>query len=135
MGTWGTGPFDSDAAEDYVDGLERLPAAQRTAVLARTFRRAIEAGGSERNPGEVIAAAAVVAANMPSGATLSWNEDYEGISELLIRPISAEFARSAVQALDAALPADGWVWRSWVSDDDRHESEAMVNALKAALNA
>ncbi|MGA4844923.1 DUF4259 domain-containing protein [Streptomyces sp. G5(2025)] len=23
MGTWGTGPFDSDLAADFVDGLER----------------------------------------------------------------------------------------------------------------
>ncbi|MFD7057718.1 DUF4259 domain-containing protein, partial [Streptomyces mirabilis] len=25
MGTWGTGPFDSDLAADFVDGLEGLP--------------------------------------------------------------------------------------------------------------
>lgn len=39
MGTWGTGPFDSDLAADFVDELERLTHQQVIEVLERTFQR------------------------------------------------------------------------------------------------
>jgi hypothetical protein len=60
VGAWGTGPFDSDAAEDYVDALGRMSAAQRLGALEETFgRAAMAANDSWRQPGELIAAAAV----------------------------------------------------------------------------
>jgi hypothetical protein len=72
VGTWGTGPFDSDAAEDYVDALERMSALQRLGALEEIFgRAAMAADDSWRQPGELIAAAALVAANMPLGTSLS----------------------------------------------------------------
>jgi len=33
MGTWGTGPFDSDMAEDFVDQLEGLTPERRAEVI------------------------------------------------------------------------------------------------------
>lgn len=135
MGTWGTGPFDSDTAEDLADSLEDLPAEERMARVDRVLRRAIDAGDSEKLPGEVIAAAAVIASNLPPGINLPWNEDYEGISEWLPKPVPTEFTARAIQALDRALPADGWYWRSWTDDNDRREAEDVVNAARSALCA
>jgi Domain of unknown function (DUF4259) len=37
MGTFGTGPFDSDGALDFLDGLAELPTGQRREVLERMF--------------------------------------------------------------------------------------------------
>src|SRR5689334_15523069 len=116
MGTWGSGPLDSDTAEDFLDELEEQPVSQRLTVVEKTFRSAIEAGGSSNSsvlPEEVMAAAAVVAANIPAGRVLVWNEEYPSITEWLAKPITPTLASAAIQALDVTLPADSWFWTSW----------------------
>jgi hypothetical protein len=44
MGTWGTGPFDSDLAADFVDELEGLTHQQVIDVLERAFQRVTDSG-------------------------------------------------------------------------------------------
>ncbi|MGN7136358.1 DUF4259 domain-containing protein [Streptomyces pseudogriseolus] len=67
MGTWGTGPFDSDLAADFVDGLEGLTHQQVIDVLERAFQRVTDSG--ERVDGgdgaEAVAASALVASTLP----------------------------------------------------------------------
>ncbi|MEW1614375.1 MULTISPECIES: DUF4259 domain-containing protein [unclassified Streptomyces] len=136
MGTWGSGPFDSDTAEDFLDELQEQSAPQRLAVVENTFRSAIEGGGSSSSsvlPEEVMTAAAVVAANVPAGRSLAWNEEYPGIMEWLAKPITPALASSAVQALEAALPTDGWFWRSWVDAEERSEAQAAIDRLRSVL--
>ncbi|WP_149552860.1 DUF4259 domain-containing protein [Streptomyces marokkonensis] len=136
MGTWGSGPFDSDTAEDFLDGLEEQSAPQRLAVVQSTFRSAVEGGGSSSSsvlPEEVMAAAAVVAANIPAGHSLTWNEEYPGITEWLAKPITQALASSAVRALEVVLPADGWFWRSWVDPQERSEAQAAIGRLQSVL--
>jgi hypothetical protein len=136
VGTWGTGPFDSDGAEDYVDELERMSAAQRLDALEEIFGRAVMAvGDSWREPSELIAAAAVVAANMPLGTGVPLDEDHGEMPQWLVKPVPDELAVSAVRALDAALPTGGWFWRSWTDEGDRIESQTVVANLKAALSS
>jgi hypothetical protein len=63
-GTFGTGPFDSDDARDLVDQLADRPG-QRREVLDRLFFRVRDRPGLldwEFSAGEVVAAAAIVAA-------------------------------------------------------------------------
>ncbi|GGS00905.1 MULTISPECIES: DUF4259 domain-containing protein [Streptomyces] len=136
MGTWGTGPFDSDSAEDFLDELEKQPVSRRLAVVESTFRSAIEAG-SRSNPSvlpeEVMAAAGVVAANVPAGSFLAWNEDYPSITEWLAKPIAPALASAAIQALEVALPADGWFWTSWVDASEREEAQAAIDSLRSVL--
>lgn len=54
MGTWGTGPFDSDLAADFVDELEGLTHQQVIDVLGRAFQRVTDSGervdGGETGP-------------------------------------------------------------------------------------
>ncbi|MEU9174059.1 DUF4259 domain-containing protein [Streptomyces sp. NPDC048420] len=136
MGTWGSGPFDSDTAEDFLDELEEQPASRRLTVVENTFRSAIEAGGRSNSsvlPEEVMAAAAVVAANVPAGSSLAWNEEYPSITEWLAKPITPALALSAIQALEVALPADGWFWRSWVDASEREEAQAAIGSLRSVL--
>jgi Domain of unknown function (DUF4259) len=133
MGTWGTGPFDSDAAEDLVDRLEELSAAQRAEQLRAVFQRAVDSYDAELLAGEVLAAAAVIAANLPSGTSLPWKEEYPGISEWLMKPIPLDLSSLAIQALNASLPINGQFWRSWVDRGEREESEAVVTRLSAVL--
>ncbi|WP_164715981.1 DUF4259 domain-containing protein [Streptomyces sp. WAC 06738] len=135
-GTWGSGPFDSDAAEDFLDELEGRSAPQRLAAVERTLRSAIEGDGSSSSsvlPEEVMAAAAVVAANIPAGNSLAWNEEVAGITEWLVKPVEPALAASAAQALDVALPPDGWFWRSWVDMEERSEAQAAIDRLQSIL--
>ncbi|WP_078490308.1 DUF4259 domain-containing protein [Streptomyces scopuliridis] len=137
MGTWGSGPFDSDTAEDFLDELEEQSAPERLAVMESTFRSAVEGGGGSSSsvlPEEVMAAAAVVAANVPAGQSLSWNEEYPSITEWLEKPITPALASSAIHALEVALPTDGWFWRSWVDVEERAEAQAAIDRLRAVLS-
>ncbi|AWK09796.1 DUF4259 domain-containing protein [Streptomyces spongiicola] len=136
MGTWGSGPLDSDTAEDYLDELEEQSVSQRLTVVEKTFRSAIGAGGGSNSsvlPEEVMAAAAVVAANIPAGRALAWNEEYPSITEWLAKPITPALASSAIQALEVTLPADGWFWRSWVDAGEREEAQAAIGSLRSVL--
>ncbi|PAX83042.1 hypothetical protein CLM85_05145 [Streptomyces albidoflavus] len=136
MGTWGSGPFDSDTAEDFLDEMEERSAPQRLEVVEHTFRTAIEAGGNSTSsvlPEEVVAAAAVVAANVPTGRSLPWNEEYPSVTEWLAKPVAPLLASSAIQALELTVPTGGRFWRSWVDADEREEAQAAINSLRAVL--
>jgi hypothetical protein len=65
MGTWGPGAFDNDDALDLLDMLAEQDVALRRETLERIFRRAREHPQDLNRtfgPGQVVAAAAVVAA-------------------------------------------------------------------------
>lgn len=79
MGTWGSGPFDNDTAEDTLEELDAMSQRHREETVSAVFRSAVRGAGSPSAsvlPEEVIVAAAVVAANTPAGARVEWNEDY-----------------------------------------------------------
>ena len=134
MGTWGTGPFDSDTAEDFVDRLEDLPSAQRAERLRARLEKAV-ADGDDKLPGEVLAAAAVVAANLPAGRGLSWNEDYEGIESWLSRDEAGDLAGLADRALELTFAPDGWYWASWSDAEDSEEARAVHGRLREVLQS
>ena len=131
MGTWGTGPFDSDMAEDVVDQLESLPA-RRIDVLTDRLERAASAQPDELL-GEVLAAAAVVAANLPAGRDLPWNDDYPGITTWLSGDQAESLALLARRALDMRFRPDGGYRRSWVDDAERRERHAAYEQIRLVL--
>jgi hypothetical protein len=104
MGTSGTGPFDSDGALDFLDGLAELPAGQRREVLERLFlvvRNAPEQLERTVFPDEVVAAAAVVAASLSGGASIRQqlaNTGYDA-DAILVTEADPELAASALSAL------------------------------------
>lgn len=136
MGTWGTGLFDSDTAEDYLDELEGRSASGRLAAVTATLRASSDRGMSSRVlPEEVMAAAAVVAANLPAGAPLEWGEDYPGVVDWLPKPIDSTLASSATRALENAFSGNDSFWRSWVSEQDRAEARAELERVTALLRS
>ncbi|EHR61146.1 hypothetical protein SaccyDRAFT_2264 [Saccharomonospora cyanea NA-134] len=80
-----------------------------------------------------MAAAAVVAANVPAGRSLAWKEGYPSITEWLSKPFTSPLASSAIQALELVLPADGWFWKSWVDAGEREEDQTTIDSLIAVL--
>ena len=71
MGTWGPGAFDNDDALDLLDTLTEQDAASRGETLERIFRTTREHPENLNwtlGPGQVVAAASVVAAGCrPAG--------------------------------------------------------------------
>jgi hypothetical protein len=138
VGTWGVEPFDSDTVLDFLDGLGALTAGGRLELVVRTLESVLvnsRPESSETLPEEVISAAAVIAASLPSGEDFSWNEEVPGITEWLPKPVSLQVRTLAIDALEAALPVGGWWWRSWVDDAERAQAKAALDEVKRALRA
>jgi hypothetical protein len=138
MGTWGSGPFDNDTAEDTLEELDAMSERCREETVDSVFRAAVRGAGSPSAsmlPEEVIVAAAVVAANAPAGAGVDWNEDYPTITDWLAKPVSPALAASAVEALEAALPADGWYWSGWKEPQDKAEAEEWIGRIISLLRS
>ncbi|WP_283134316.1 DUF4259 domain-containing protein [Rhizohabitans arisaemae] len=136
MGTWGSGPFDNDTAEDFLDELEEMSPSQRQALVEKLFHSAIEGREGSRTsvlPEEVVAAAALVAANIPAGSSIFLNEDYPGIAEWLERPVLPALASLAIQAVEVTFSADSWFWGSWVDTESRKEAQSAIRSLRSVL--
>ncbi|MEO3753784.1 DUF4259 domain-containing protein [Streptomyces sp. B6B3] len=144
MGTWGTAPFANDSALDLLETLLPASSTERLTLVLRTLdTRAYDAGddgddaddddAARRAPEAVISAAAVIAANLPTGAPLPWNSRVPGITRWLARPVPADTPARALAAIDAAVPDDGPWWAAWLDDADRERAGATLDQLRAAL--
>ncbi|WP_217170020.1 DUF4259 domain-containing protein [Streptomyces sp. AC512_CC834] len=136
MGTWGAEPFDSDTAQDYLDQLVGLTAPQRLDAIKQTLEDVLgreDSRTSESLPEEVVAAAAVITANLESGSEFSWNEEASGVIRWLEKPISVGIRDLALSALDASIPEGNWWWQSWVDTSDREIAQACLSHVRLAL--
>ncbi|MFF4887529.1 DUF4259 domain-containing protein [Streptomyces nigra] len=133
MGTWGTGPFDSDLAADFVDELEGLTHQQVIDVLERAFHRVTDS--RERVDGgdgaEAIAAGALVASTLPDSPIVIDPDD--GPAEPL-PALPASLRASAKSALhrvfqDGSEMATGWV-DSGDADQWRQEVRQILQVLE-----
>ena len=141
MGTFGTGPFSSDGALDFLDELAEQPPERRKPTLARMFvavRDKPEVLWREFFPDEVVAAAAIVAATLPGGQR--FDEQLEALVEQdLARDIrlgapAPELADLALGALELVAGPDGPWLRGWTRDEDAAEARDTITALSQALN-
>ncbi|MFF3753127.1 DUF4259 domain-containing protein [Streptomyces sp. NPDC002018] len=135
MGTWGTGPFDSDLAADFVDELDGLAPKHIADVLERAFQRVMNSGARlDGGDGvEAIAAAALVAGQLPGAQVVIDPEDgpKEPLPEL---PTSLRaLARNALHRVlrDGSEAATGWVHSS-DADQWRQEVQRIIRALDTA---
>ena len=138
MGTFGTGPFDSDGALDFLDGLAELHGGQRREVLERMLLVARnEPEQLERTvfPDEVVAAAAVVAASLAGGASVRQqlaNTGYDA-DAIVVTEADHELAASALNALGRAAGRDGPWHHGWTSPDDAVRARQTTEQLAALL--
>ncbi|WP_165944714.1 DUF4259 domain-containing protein [Saccharopolyspora terrae] len=137
MGTWATSPFGSDTALDVIDVVVSYSPEERLDFIERTLVSAVQNGESSEDPlpDETLAVAAILAANLPGGAELPWNEDAEGVDHWLTKPVHARYSALAVEAIEAALPPEGWWRRSWVDASDRREFDEALGRLLVVLRA
>ncbi|MFF3849593.1 DUF4259 domain-containing protein [Streptomyces sp. NPDC002328] len=134
MGTWGTGPFDSDLAADFVDELEGLSHQQVIDVLGRAFQRVTDSG--ERVDGgdgaEAIAAGALVASALPDSPIVIDPDD--GPSQPLPE-LPASLRVSARLALDRVLQDGSEMASGWVDSADAERWRQEVRQILEALEA
>ncbi|WP_181140569.1 DUF4259 domain-containing protein [Streptomyces sp. Ru62] len=134
MGTWGTGPFDSDLAADFVDELEGLTHQQVIDVLERAFQRVTDSGEcvDGGDGAEAVAAGALVASALPDSPLVIDPDDgpREALPELpgSLR-VSAGLALNRVLQ-DGSEMATGWV-DSADADQWRQEVRQILQALEA----
>jgi hypothetical protein len=115
MGTWGTGPFDSDSAADFVDALDAAGAEARLELVSSTLHRMARSTGRIDDGAEGIAAAALVASQCPGG------ERYAADDDAPTRPLPTfptELRAVAAAALTRALDQDSGVSDGWVDPGD-----------------
>ncbi|MFE5209093.1 DUF4259 domain-containing protein [Streptomyces sp. NPDC056600] len=75
MGTWDTGPFDNDTAADFCGDLDDAPSGERAGMVRAVLLRAARTEATVYCDGDTgekaLAAAALVAAQCPRGASVT----------------------------------------------------------------
>ncbi|MFK4149748.1 DUF4259 domain-containing protein [Streptomyces sp. NPDC004065] len=134
MGTWGTGPFDSDLAADFVDELEGLTHRQVIDVLGRAIQRVMDS--RERVDGgdgaEAVAAGALVASTLPDSPIVIDPDD--GPSQTLPE-LPASLRASARLALDRVLQGGSEMATSWVDSADAEQWRQEVRQILETFEA
>jgi Domain of unknown function (DUF4259) len=138
VGTWGTGAFDNDLALDLLDTLTEQDEAQRRQTLERIFRGAGEhAADLDRflGPGEVVAAAAVVAARLETGEGIAAEITERGydLRAVLIQESGPELPGAALTALLIAGGRDGTWHQGWVDAEDALQARQTTDQLTAVF--
>ncbi|WP_329266960.1 DUF4259 domain-containing protein [Streptomyces sp. NBC_01451] len=132
MGTWGTGPFDSDLAADFVNDLEGLTSQKVIEVLERAFRRVTDSGArvDGGDGAEAVVAAALVASTIPGSGMVIDPDD--GPREPLPQ-LPLALRSSAVLALQCLLHDGSELLTGWVDSADaalwRHEVHRIAETL------
>jgi hypothetical protein len=140
MGTFGTGPFSSDGAMDFLEDLAGRPPEHRVPALARMFlfvKDKPELLWREFFPDEVVAAAAVVAATLPGGQ--QFDEELKALAEddlasaVRLAAPAPELANMALEALLFVAGHDGPWHQGWTNDTDAAEARDTIAALSQVL--
>lgn len=134
MGTWGTGPYDNDAAADFCGFLHDAPPARRPEMIRAALHVAARTGGYlDANLAEkaVAAAAIVVAQRTGTPPDSAYAPDFLVAGEPLDLP--EEVRPLAVAALDRVVGA-GSEWRElWEEASDPGVALRVVAGLRTAL--
>lgn len=138
MGTWGTGAFDNDLALDLLDTLAGQDEARRRQTVERVFREAVEHQGDlDRylGPGEVVAAAAVVAAGLETGEAIAAEITEHGyeLGAVVFQESDPELADAALGALLIATgPGGTWHW-GWADAEDASQARQTTDQLASVF--
>ncbi|MFI0261022.1 DUF4259 domain-containing protein [Streptomyces sp. NPDC017056] len=134
MGTWGTGPFDGDAAADFLAELAAMSVDRRLGAI----RGVLSTAAAERDyleapqGGMAVAAAALTAAARAGSASPA---DPAYGPELAVPAPPPQLAVLAVHALDRVLAPDSELAELWdESGDGGREWRAVLARLRTELS-
>lgn len=140
MGSYNTGPFDSDTAQDLLELYSELTVEERLENLRFVFL------GGPRHPDgpfepvdetEVLAGAALIARALPGGSEqvdaipqMDWDEE---LSAAALPLPDNELVRLALDTLRKELPPESTWFELWLSEDDQRESRNAVKVVSEVL--
>jgi hypothetical protein len=133
MSAWGAGPFESDDALDFLDGVETDAGEVAVASLGRPLEHVAHAGGYLEAPDvtEAVAAAALIGAVLNPAAAAAEPSLPPVAARLAPGQIDNELVELARQALRRALrPHDNELHELWVEGGAVEEWQA---GLRRAL--
>nr|BEK67583.1 hypothetical protein KPHV_48100 [Kitasatospora purpeofusca] len=131
MGSWGTGPFDSDHAADFANEVDRaLPHQRHTVIQHRLTRYTEAAEPDDYVQDEAIAAAALVAAQCPGG--LATEGPYG--PEKPIPELPAHLRPLATAALDRVLATAQSTMGRWFQRESAEQWLDGVEQLRTVLD-
>jgi hypothetical protein len=138
VGTWGPGAFDNDDALDLLDMLTRQDAISRRQELERIFRTTREHPENLNwtlGPAEVVAAAAIVAASLPTGEAVAreiTGHHYD-TAALMIPDTDPELADAALAALLIAAGRDGAWHQGWTDAPTAWQARRTTDQLASVF--
>ncbi|MEV7278684.1 DUF4259 domain-containing protein [Streptomyces sp. NPDC093111] len=133
MGTRGTGPFQSDLADDFRDWLDGLPSQEAAAAIKEALQRVVDSGsvvGGE-DGAEVVAAAAYVLGHAQD-SDLPTNS--EGGPERPLPEMSEPVRALARQALRRVLGDGSELAGGWVDSSSAAEWRQEVQLILRAFD-
>jgi hypothetical protein len=136
MGAWGVGPFENDSALDWRDDLQRCAPDKRVELIRDAFMAVVGQGDSYLDSDfavEAIAAAAVLASQLPGGPTVaSLGADFVAAGGGFDVP--GDLPPLALRALDRVV-AEKSEWRSlWAEADMLDELAGVLAPIRAVLD-
>ncbi|MGS2617117.1 DUF4259 domain-containing protein [Micromonospora sp. LZ34] len=138
MGSWDSGPFDNDTAADWCGDLDDADTAQRPALVREALTRAAgEDGYLDADIAcEAIAAAAIVAAQLPGGQPITSPYAPDFLRDGGRLDVPDNLAVLAVRALDRIMATDS-EWHDLWQDAAGNVNPAFdaVRSLRGVLTA
>ncbi|MEU4160213.1 DUF4259 domain-containing protein [Actinoplanes sp. NPDC026670] len=135
MGTWDFGPFDNDDAADWSGDLQDAEPARRAALIRETLGEVLHDGEYVEADvaNQAIAAAAVIASQLPSGTplTTAYAPDFLTGGETLDLP--DDLPALALRALDRIAGDDSEWSELW--EDGLPKALAALRPIRAALES
>ena len=137
MGTWDVGPFDNDTAADWCGDLNDATPEQRKVLIRDALSRVAEHGEEYLDSDEAveaIAAAAIVATQLPGGTSIDTPYAPDFLLEGGNVEVDDDVAAIAVQALDRIVQKDS-EWRElWEESEESYpQALAAVQSIRATL--
>ena len=136
MGTWEVGPFDNDTAADWCAHLDRTAPAQRVQFIRQALTAVVEESDDYLDSDlavEAIAAAAIVASQLPGGATIDSPYAPEFLLEGGTVEVPDDIPPLALRALDRVV-GDNSEWRELWEDADLYPAAlATLEPIRTAL--
>ncbi|MCW3843370.1 DUF4259 domain-containing protein [Micromonospora yasonensis] len=138
MGTFGTGPFSSDGALDFLEELAERPPQQHLDALRHMFTYVLanrDLLWREFFPDQVVAAAAFVAAALPGGEHLQHRlAELSDETDMAMFPASAsDLAAPTLEALLFVASPDGPWHQGWTTEANTLDARRTIDELIAIL--
>ncbi len=137
MGTWDVGPFDNDTAADWCGALDDAAPQKRAVMIRQALSRVAEHGEEYLDSEyavEAIAAAAIVASQLPGGTAIQTPYAPDFLVEGGTVEVPTDVPAMAVRALDRIVEKDS-EWRElWEESEELYpQALASVQSIRATL--